>query len=266
MSQHDRRQFLLQSSTLAAASFLPSHLFSQTASPRTERKIPNQDTILKFNPDGTPRPFAGNTVICHLPAQCAMRDAMVELHGELKQAPYRDKLGLTSTDSYHMTIFPGANDQNRSAYGWPSYVPKDASIEVCDRMVGERIAETHFACALPLRVRVDEEQTVHYATACTLRMIAADNDEEKKLRTLRDRLAEVFGFQVKDHAIYQFHITVSYQMAPFTPQEHGAYRELLAKHVQRIIAAEPVLELGVPEYCVFPDMFRFEPQKLLNCS
>lgn len=186
-----------------------------------------------------------------------MRDAMVELHGALTQASYRHKLGLTSTDSYHMTIFPGANDQGRSAYGWPSYVPADAPIEVCDRMVGERIAKTHFSCPLPLRMRVDQEQTIHYSTACTLRMIAVDSDEEKKLRSLRDKLAEVFGFQLKNHATYQFHITMSYQMAPFTTEENGAYRNLLEKHVQRIIDAEPVLELGVPEYCVFPDMFRF---------
>ena len=97
-------------------------------------------------------------------------------------------------------------------------------------------------------------------------MVAADSDEEKKLRSLRDQLAEVFGFQVKDHAKYEFHITMSYQMAPFTPQEQSTYHQLLTTHINRIANAAPVLELGIPEYCIFPDMFRFEPQKLLVCS
>jgi hypothetical protein len=239
---------------------------SQPYSTNPEPRIPNRDTTLKFNPDGTPRPFAGNTVICHLPVQCAMRDAMTELHHALMQAAYRHKLGLTTIDSYHMTIFPGANDQDRTAYGWPSYVPVDAPIEVCSRMVGERITKAHFSCQLPLRVRVDQEYTINFSTACSLRMIAADVEEEKKLRSLRDQLAEVFGLQVKDHATYQFHITMSYQIAPFTPREQDAYRQLLRTHIKGIAHAASVLELGIPEYCTFSDMFRFEPQKLLACS
>ena len=132
MTIHTRRQFLLESSAIAAASLLPSSWFAAAETPR----IPNRDTTLKFNPDGTPRSFAGNTVICHLPVRSAMRDAMVTLHQELKRSSYHAKLGLTSTDSYHMTVFPGANDLDRSAYGWPSYVPSDAPIDVCTRMVG----------------------------------------------------------------------------------------------------------------------------------
>jgi hypothetical protein len=46
-----------------------------------------------------------------------MRDVMIELHKRLVEAPFRHKLGLTSTNSYHMTIFPGANDLDRAVYG-----------------------------------------------------------------------------------------------------------------------------------------------------
>lgn len=260
----NRREFLLQSSTLAIASLIPATLVGQASTP--EPHIPNRDTTLKFNPDGTRRPFAGNTIICHLPVQCAMRDAMVELHEALAQAPFRNKLGLTSTDSYHMTIFPGANDQDRPAYGWPSYVPANATIEDCNRMVGEKMAKARFSCQLPLRMRIDEGYTVNYGTACSLRLIAVNHEEETKLRSLRDQIAEVYGFRLKDHTTYQFHMTMSYQMAPFTAEEQSAYRNLLRTYIQRLIAAQPILELGIPEYCTFPDMFRFEPQKLLVCS
>ncbi|NUQ27488.1 MAG: DUF1868 domain-containing protein [Acidobacteriaceae bacterium] len=265
MATHTRRQFLIESSAAAAASLLPSSLLAKTAAVETPT-IPNRDTTLKFNPDGTPRPFAGNTVICHLPVQSAMRDAMVTLHQELKRSSYHPKLGLTSTDSYHMTVFPGANDQDRSAYGWPSYVPSDAPIEVCTRMIGERIAKRHFACLLPLRVRVDQEYTINFPMACSLRLVGADADEDKKLRSLRDQLAEAFGFRLNDHAEYQFHMTMSYQIAPFTAEERNAYRDLMRVHVKRIAGAVPVLELGIPEFCSFPDMFRFEPRRLLVCS
>lgn len=233
---------------------------------KSTAQIPSRDTQLKFNPDGTRRAFAGNTVICHLPVQCAMRDAMVALHDEFASASFHHKLGLTSLDSYHMTIFPGANDQDRTVTGWPSYVPPDAPIEECNRMVGEKMAKAHLAGQLPLRVRLDEPHTLNYPIACSLRMIPVDDAENTKLRSIRDQLAEIYGFRLKDHAQYEFHITMSYQLSPFTDREQTAYRNLLQTHIKRIAAAEPVLELGVPEYCTFPDMFRFEPQKLIACS
>jgi hypothetical protein len=284
-TRFNRREFLIQTSAISAAAILPlavanaapTHLFAQAgAASATEidpakinesaPKIPSRDTLLKFNPDGTRRPFAGNTVICHLPIQSVMRNAMVDLHDELTRASYFSKLGLTSTDSYHMTIFPGANDQDRNISGWPSYVPADAPIEVCSRMVGERMAKAHLNCELPLRVRIDQPRTLTNPTACTLRMLPVDDVENTKLRSIRDRLAKVYGFRLKDHDQYGFHITMSYQIAPFTNQEQAAYRSLLKLHIQRIIDAAPVLELGNPEYCTFPDMFRFDTQKLIACS
>jgi hypothetical protein len=148
-TRFSRRDFLIQKSAISAAAILPVDLSAQAGTQlesakvnQPAAKIPYRDTVLKFNPDGTRRPFAGNTVICHLPVQSVMRDAMVSLHNDLKRASYYPKLGLTSTDSYHMTIFPGANDQDRSVSGWPSYVPMDAPIEICNRMVGERMAKS----------------------------------------------------------------------------------------------------------------------------
>ena len=276
-TRFSRRDFLIQTSAISAAALLPVDLSAQTGiSSETQMEsakvdqpaanIPYRDTILKFNPDGTRRPFAGNTVICHLPVQSAMRDAMVALYDDLTRASYYSKLGVTSTDSYHMTIFPGANDQDRSISGWPSYVPADASIEICNRTVGERMAKAHLNCELPLRVRVDQMQTLNYTTACTLRMTPADDDENSKLRSIRNQLSEVYGFRLKNHDQYGFHITMSYQIKPFTNQEQEDYRNLLKAHIQRIADAAPVLELGNPEYCTFPDMFRFDPQKLITCS
>jgi hypothetical protein len=35
---------------------------------------------------------------------------------------------------------------------------------------------------------------------------------------------------VKDHATFQFHMTMSYQVTPFTAQEQSDYRKLLRTH------------------------------------
>jgi hypothetical protein len=271
-----RRQFLAQCAAVTATLFAPSahacssplvqQPSSHAGSPATRPlQLPNRDTTLKFNPDGSVRPFAGNTVICHLPVQCAMRTAMVQLHDQLVAAPYRPKLGLTTTASYHMTIFNGANDQDRDRTGWPSYVPINAPIDVCNREVGKRMAAAHLQCALPVRVRVDQAATLAHPTACTLRMVPVDAAESAKLLSVREKLASIFGIQRASDAHYGLHITMSYQIAPFTEQESQAYHQLLHEHLPRILAAAPVLELGNPEFCTFPDMLYFEPVKLIAC-
>jgi hypothetical protein len=195
-----------------------------------------------------------------------MRDALVALHEDLDQAPYRSRLGLTPPDSYHMTVFPGANDQDREVTGWPSYVALDAPMAECNRLVGDRMVKAQLPCALPLRVRVDEAYTLHYPTACTMRLAPADDGERSKLRAVRDQLAETYGFRLKTHDSYEFHVTLSYQLSSFTSDEQLAYQALLGRHLRRIVAVSPVMEFGNPEYCTFPDMYRFDPQKLLSCS
>ncbi|MEI9979885.1 MAG: hypothetical protein WDN23_12990 [Edaphobacter sp.] len=83
------------------------------------------------------------------------------------------------------------------------------------------------------------------------------------MRGIRDRLVDVFGFRDKSHDSYGFHITLAYQLTPFTAKEQQEHQSILEKHVPRIEVAGPVFEFGNPEFCTFPDMFRFDIQVLL---
>lgn len=258
-----RRAFLLAASATTVTAFGTS-VWALPGGNDAGQQLPTRDSLLKFNRDGSVRAFAGNTVICHLPQQCAMRDATVALHEDLAKSAFRSKLALLPAESLHMTVFPGANDQDRTISGWPSDVPLTASIEECNRVVGERMNRFQLDCQLPLRVRVDTKRTLDYGRACTLRMSPADDVENLKLRNLRDSLAEVYRFRLKDHSSYEFHITVAYQMTPFSAMEKDAYTSILETHLPRIVAAAPVLELGIPEFCTFKDMYRFDVQKILS--
>jgi hypothetical protein len=66
-----------------------------------------------------------------------------------------------------MTLYPGVNDQGRDITGWPSDIPKDASIEECTRIVGERMRSFHLECQLPLRMKVDGTKTIDNPRAST---------------------------------------------------------------------------------------------------
>jgi hypothetical protein len=271
-----RREFLLAASAAALASASPLYALTQQptspsvpALPQAEAgqgKNPTRDASLKFNPDGTVKPFAGNTVICHIPQQCRFRDGTVALHDALVKSSFAHKLGILPTESNHMTIYPGANDQDRSVSSWPGGVPLDAAIEQCGSIVKARMEAARFPGPFPLRVRVDVPRTLHYGRASTLRMTGADAASEHALRSLRDRIAEVYQYRAPDHDTYGFHVTIAYTMADFSKAEVAEYRAILQQAVEQIAAATPVLELGLPEYCTFRDMYRFDPELMLRSS
>lgn len=90
-------------------------------------------------------------------------------------------------------------------------------------------------------------------------------NEERKIRVVRNRMAdEVFRYRAANHDTFGFHISMAYQMRGFTAGERQRYQDLLAEHVTTISAATPIIELGVPEFCTFENMYRFEVQTLLR--
>ena len=263
-----RRAFLLSGAAAALTGLGASSGFAAEGLQRPlgeagGEQVPSHGTLLKFNRDGSVRGFAGNTVICHLPAQSVVRDAIVALHDELARSSLRQRISLLPPDSLHMTVFSGANDQDRVRTGWPSDVPLSATIEECNRVVGERMKSFHLQCGMPLRMQLDEAYTLRYGGPCSLRMKPVDEAETSKLRGLRDRLAEVYRFRAGDHDRYEFHITVAYPMAVLSDEEKVTYLALLRRHLPLIASAAPVLELGPPEFCTFKDMYRFEPRTML---
>jgi hypothetical protein len=266
-----RRNFLLRSSALSLARLIPSQLSALGLGPQQAQQddpkleIIPRDTLLKFNPDGSPRPFAGNTIICHLPQQSPFRDTVSALGNGLRSNPFSGKLAILPSDSYHVTILGGLNDQDRARYGWPSDIPINTPITGCNRVIGERIAQFRMHADLPLRFCLDKEKTLAPQRPSGLQLVPADANEKLKIRTLRDRMAdEVFGYRAADHDTFGFHISLAYQMRGLAAAERGEYQSILMQHLPAIVAAAPVIEFGSPEFCTFENMYRFEVRTLLR--
>ena len=265
-----RRTFVRAASALSLSSCLPWISLAQASEPGVTGTDPvfeaaPHDAALKFNRDGTLREFAGNTVICSLLPQCDFRDETAALGDALRASSFAQKLGILPSESYHMTIFPGANDQNRKVYGWPKDVPLDAQIANCSRTIEARARRFRMEAVLPFRVQVDVTKTLGPQRVSSLRMVPQNASEDAKLRKLRDQLADsVFLFRTPDHDSYQFHISLAYQLSPLTAAEARAHHAILQRHVPRIVKSTPVLELGDPQFCTFENMYRFEPRALLQ--
>jgi len=266
-----RRDFVLRSAAFSLAAMIPQGLAAQqpisnrSREPEPQPAVIPRDTRLKFNPDGSRRRFAGNTVVCHLPQQSDFRDAVKSTGDMLRSSSFAAKLAILPSESYHATILGGLNDIERDPSEWPGDMPIGTSITECNRILQERFEHFKMRERLPIRFRLDQEKTLAPQLASGLQLVPADPREKLKLSRLRDHLAdEVFRYRAKNHSTFGFHISLAYQLSGFTSEERREYQGILQDQLPRIFEAAPVIELGVPEFCTFNDMDRFDIRMLIH--
>lgn len=220
------------------------------------------DVGLKFYRDGTVRCFPGNTIICHVPRPGTLWNALIAVRDQLSDGDDTGHLTFLPPESYHMTVFEGATDHARTTGFWPADLPPDLPIGICTRYLGRKLTRFDLACELPLRMSVAEPSL--QVRAGVIALVPVDDAENRKLRTLRDRLSEHLAIRHPIHDAYVFHITLAYPLTSMTPTEAAAFVNRQATCINRICRQVPVIEFGPPEFCAFNDMHAFEPRLLLG--
>ncbi len=198
----------------------------------------------------------GNTVVSHVVPGSATDDALRRVRLRLEALPFADSFAWTPAESWHMTVFQGTIEGRRAAPFWPDAMALDAPIEETTRVLDARLEG--FAQAEPFAVKLVE------VTPLGLVVAGATPEDEQKLRALRDRLADVFGYRHPDHAAYIFHVTLAYVKEWLPAGAEETYLPAL-EAIGRDFAAEiAVLELAPPAFCSFRDMNLFTPLRVLG--
>ncbi|OYY79032.1 MAG: hypothetical protein B7Y43_03950 [Sphingomonas sp. 28-62-20] len=239
------------------------------SAPRALAQIPGlPDVGRKFGVDGRVMPFAGNTIVCHLPQQgehSESFDALLNIYRAMPAEDWMRKVTATPPSSYHMTIFGGANDKARQYPLWPAGAPLDLPMKLCDQILGERLQRFRLGeNGPPYKMHVNLAEPSVKEMPLTIRLLPFDPQTEQRLRRLRDALSVVTGIRADDHDRYEFHITLGYQFAPLTEPERSAFRLALARWKAMLAMQAPVITLGDPEYCTLDDMFAFKRQFYLS--
>ena len=231
-----------------------------------ELKKPN-DVGRKFQTDGRPMPFLGNTVLCHLPQQgenTAYFNALLNIFRDAPAHSFFKKFAMLPPSSYHVTIFDGANDQGRVSGKWPKGLDLAAPIEDCHQFLSDRLKTVQIRCALPLRFRIDNTQSQPSGMPFTIGLLPFDHAENVKLRALRDQLSELMGIRAPGHDAYRFHTTICYPFDSLSAEEETALQDYKQRLRDQLIQMIPEIHLGPPEYCTYTDMFAFRREFYLN--
>ena len=87
-----------------------------------------------------------------------------------------------------------------------------------------------------------------------LKIMPANPVEEKKLRQMRDRLAEHLQMKHPGHCTYSFHVSLAYMLRHLDQQNGNKLSNSLQGYRSKL---PTYFELGAPEFCTFDNMFAF---------
>lgn len=257
-----RRDFLGLSAGLMAATSLPGMARAAIAPGLS-------DGARKFAPDGRVLPYAGSTVICHLPQQgegSGVFDGLLDFYRTARWTAFGPKVTLLPPSSYHMTVIGCATDAAREPGKWPAGVPLDASIQECGRIVGERLRQAPWPDIAPIRMQVEQGDGGYDGNTLRIPLAPVDRAEFERIEGLRRAMARAIGIAEPVLGAYQFHITLAYLIQPFAAAEQDEVLAVMRDYQRRVAEAAPIVILGAPEFCTFADMFAFKRQFFFGLS
>lgn len=246
---------------LAATASLPAAVWAQ-ASPSAAPAAYPRDVGRKFNVDGTPRRFEGNTFVGHLVQQGSSFeafDAWLDIVRELPRHDFARKLTPVPTSSWHVTLIGGVNDVDRQTAVWPTDLPRDMPIADVHRLLLQRLAQRRKALLAPCSFVVDATRPASLVHEGTLEIPLRPLDEATagRLREARNEFAEMMKLRRPDHDRYGFHVTIGYLVRFLDATEAAAMQRATIDWRQRLAAHGP---LTIPSFhfCLIRDMFAFK--------
>lgn len=213
-----------------------------------------QEVGRKFHPDGTPRLFPGNTIICFVAPTSPIGMAAHAFQAALGQLPIGRKFALLPPASFHMTVMELLCDQVRTPERWSSWLSLDAPLAAIDAFFLERLPAVPAPDGLTVCVT-----GVAHPDNLWLTLQPADDSTGAALRAYRDAVANATGVRFPDHDTYRFHLSLAYRLIALDPDEEQQLAALVRTWQPRLQAAGNRIALPPPLLTGFDDMTRFVP-------
>jgi hypothetical protein len=218
----------------------------------------------KFSPEGLVQRYPGNTTLCHVPWDSPLLPSLRAIHAALSSHPSLSKpIHLLPPASWHMTTLDGVREQECEPGMWPVGKEKqplaECTAEFANRLrqLGLELGKEGLAPPYRMRVRSFDDCVVGVG----LEIEGATVEEERRMRRLRDRLADTLGFRAPNHETYKFHISVAYLMRHIEGDERQELNKVLA---QLLPGTQREFELGAVEFCTFENMYDYPRQFYLG--
>jgi hypothetical protein len=228
-----------------------------TKTTTTQRPLYPRGIPSKFSSDGVLQRFPGITLICHLPTDSPLQPGLNAVYTSLSSHPVLSKLiHLLPRESWHMTVLDGIHgDKVTPGKRPPGFegrpleeITEDFSQKL--RQLGLELESEGLAPPYKMKIRGFDGAKVGIG----LEVEGATAEEEKRIRLLRDRLADLLGLRRPNHDTYGFHISMAYLMRYIEGKNRKMLNALFEKHLPEV---QLEFELGAVEFCTYENMYAF---------
>jgi hypothetical protein len=226
---------------------LPGMDTKKPSKPKYLNEVPN-----KFDPDGNVQPFPGNTILCRLSNSSDLYTSLLFLYDKLQKSSLSHIYALLPPSSWHMTVFEGVVDKKRKPDTWPSNLALDAPLDQCTALFKDELSDFDLQTGSSYHLSVVDLAPLKTGITLRLKPLEADN---KALRGLRNRLADLLRIRARGHDQYGFHLGLGYLLRHLSDDQKAGIKALFVDHFQDV---PKEFELGPPEFCVFKNMVAFE--------
>lgn len=209
---------------------------------------------VKWSPDGVVQRYPGNTTICHIPLDSPLISGLRAIYNALGSHPTLSRFfRLVPPETWHMTVLDGVREIECEGDMWPEDLAKKPLDEYTAEFsktlgeLGHQLQSEGLAPPYQMRVRGFDPAVVGVG----LEIEGATDEEERRIRRLRDRLADAMGFRAPRHDTYIFHVTVAYLLRHVDGDDRVALNQMFAELLPQV---KMEFQLGPVEFCVFQDM------------
>jgi len=211
----------------------------------------------KFNEDGTPRFYPGNTVISFLDHGTAAWEAFIAIRSMLVCADMSRCATLMPDKSIHMTVFEGVCHNARRPEVWTNHLPLDCRLEETDELMEKAIASVKPLGAVNMRM-----DHIYLGIGSSIQLVPDTEADAAELKRYRDECAAATGIRFPNHDRYEYHITMCYFTK--TPDaKHEAMLEEYKRKAEAYIASKRIIfRAAAPTLTFFDNMFCFNPFRI----
>ncbi|MFC0500690.1 DUF1868 domain-containing protein [Asaia krungthepensis] len=210
----------------------------------------------KFDAQGKPLLWPGNTTICPFAETHPLSVAMLEMNALIRR-DWSDHIVPTPPSSYHMTILGGVDPEQKAKNNWPSGISPSVTLAQTTPILRERIAATTFDFPEKIEMEIDADR--FHAPLVGVPLRPANAAMATALYDLRRQLAEAIGFHPDNLMSFMFHATYGYKYRHIPHTQKAPLRR--AVHEWRRVTSEKlgIIEIPAPVFCSFETMFAFTP-------
>lgn len=163
-----------------------------------------------------------------------------------------------------MTVFEGVNEENRAPGFWPEG-KEQQDLEECTKDFLERLKDVPERLKVeglvpPYRMQV--EAIAMRPGSIWLTIEAESTTEEKRLRKLRDMLADTIGLRIPTHEAYEWHIGFCYFIRHLDEDESELHR--IVNELESTVKVK--FELNSLHFCDFENLHKFHSRLVLGSS